>query len=109
MIEIPVENKPCKSFSVMTPIGVLRLRTYWNGMASMWYMDLLDKEGNGLVSGIALATGTNNLISGTGIPELEGCAMFVVDTSGNGNKTFDGFGDTTKLFMTFAGETIEYY
>ena len=105
MIEIPLENKPCKSFSVVTDIGTLRLRTYWNTMASMWYMDYIGQDGANLLSGIALTTGSNNLIKGTGLVELDGCAIFMVDTSGAGNRTFDGFGTYARMFMTLPGET----
>jgi hypothetical protein len=109
MIEIPLENLPCKSFSVITDIGTVRLRTYWNGLASMWYMDVLGQDGNNLLSGIAMTTGVNNLIAGCGITDFDGCAIFMVDTSGAGNRTFDGLGSSARMFMTMPGETIRPY
>ena len=104
MIEIPTDNNPSKEFSVNTDIGTLRFRTYWNPLMSMWYLDVIGQDGLDLLSGIALTTGSNNLIRGTNVQELIGCAIFVVDTSGNGNTSYTALGITGRVFMTFPGE-----
>jgi hypothetical protein len=105
MIQLPIDNYPCMSFSVTTDVGVLQFRTYWDSLLSVWRMDIIGSDGTDLLDGIALTTGSNNLIAGTGIPLLDGCALFVVDTSGSGNRTFDGFGRTAFVFMTFPTDT----
>lgn len=104
MIEVPVDNTPCRSFSFGTPEGVFRFRTYWNNILETWFLDIIGLDDVPILQGIALVTGCNNLIKGTGIDELEGKALVVVDSSGNGNRTFSGLGDTAKLYMTMTGE-----
>lgn len=109
MIELPVDNTPCKSFSVNTSAGVFRLRTYWNNLISMWSLDFIGTSDEVLIGGISLVTGVNNLIKGTGLDLFEGIALFVIDTSGNGNRTFDGFGVDAKVYMTLSGEVYLPY
>jgi len=109
MIKLPVDNTPCKSFSVNTDVGVFRFRTYWNNLLSTWFIDIIGTDNQNVVSGIALLTGINNLVAGTGLDELKGCAMVVVDSSGNGNRTFDGFGKDALVYMTTGGEVYEPY
>lgn len=104
MIEIPTDTSPSKEFSTNTDIGTLRFRTYWNSFMPMWYLDIVGQDGNDLLSGIALTTGTNNLIKGTNVQELDGCAIFVVDTGDKGNTTYGGLGTSVRVFMTFPGE-----
>lgn len=109
MIEVPVDNTPCKSFSFTTSDGAFRFRTYWNNLASTWFLDIIDTDDSVMLAGIALVTGVNNLLKGTGLDLFEGKALFVIDSSGNGNKTFDGFGTDAKLYMTLTGETYLPY
>ena len=104
MIQLPIDNYPCMSFSVNTDVGVLRFRTYWDSLLSMWYLDIIGADGSPLLNGIALLTGSNNLIVGSGVPVLDDCALFVVDSSGNGNRTFNGMGDAASVWMTFPND-----
>jgi hypothetical protein len=110
MVIIPIEAIPCKSFSFNTDVGQFHFRTYWSDFNSAWYLDLLGDEDVPLLAGIALMTGTNNLLAGTGIAQLDGCQLFMFDESGKGNRTFDGFGTTAKMYMTFPadGEVLPY-
>lgn len=109
MIEVPVDNTPCKSFSFGTPEGAFRFRTYWSNLASTWFLDVINSDDSVLLAGIALVTGCNNLLQGTGLDLFKGKALFVIDASGNGNRTFDGFGTDAKLYMTMTGEVYLPY
>lgn len=109
MTEVPVDNTPCKSFSFVTPEGAFRFRTYWNNLASTWFLDVIDQDDTTIISGIALVTGCNNLLQGTGLDLFEGKALFVIDYSGNGNRTYEGFGTDAKVYMTMTGEVFLPY
>lgn len=101
---LPISNFPDSTFNFNVPNGVLKFRTYWSGdIGSKWMCDISDANGDAIVNGIALVTGCDNLIKGTGIDLLEPYRMVVYSPNGLENNTIDGFG--TKCFVLWMEKT----
>lgn len=106
--KLPFDNNSCSNFTVTIGNTLFNFRSYWSGgVTNRWLCDIRDGNRNELLTGIALVTGTNDLIKGCGIDILAPYRLFVVDSSGSGNRTSGGFGSTAIVYM--AGIDEDFY
>lgn len=104
---LPITNYPDSTFTFNTATGILKMRTYWSGdISSRWMCDIYDANGNSLINGIALMTGCDNLLQGTGLDVLDPYRMVVYSLTGKENNTISGFGTDCKLLWMEISEGL---
>lgn len=104
---LPITSYPDSTFNFSTLDGVLKIRTYWSGsIESRWMCDINDSNGLPVITGIALVTGCDNLLIGTGKDLLDSYRMVVYSPKGKENNTIDGFGTDCLLLWMDKTEAI---
>ena len=83
-------------------LGIHTFQTYYNYLADMWFMDLLDADDNAIISGLALAPFINVLRAHTNMEPIG--ELRVSDTSGDNNALPDSLGNTAQLVHYDPGE-----
>jgi hypothetical protein len=95
--EIPLINQPQLLGVTLNGVGY-QLRVIWNDFSQCWVMDLLDGDGNPIIQGIPLVTGTD-LISQFKYLVIGGQFIVQSDNDTDVVPTFTSLGDTGHLYF----------
>ena len=105
---IPTSNKGTTNFNVVLNNTPFNMRTYWQPIASMWYLDFLQSDTTPIAMGLALVPNINILRYSREITNTIG-ELRVVDLSGDGNAKEDSLGNTANLFYFSPGQFEEEF
>jgi hypothetical protein len=83
-------------------IGTHTFRTYYNYLAGMWFLDLLDVSDVAILNGLALVPFIDVLRAHTDIDPVG--QLRVADTAGTGNATPESLGTAAQLLHYAPGE-----
>lgn len=105
---IPTSNKGTTNFNVVLNNTPFNMRTYWQPIANMWYLDFLQSDNTPIAMGLALVPSINILRFSRGITNTIG-ELRVVDISGEGNAEENSLGNTALLFYFTPGQFDEEF
>ena len=117
MLQIPVSNDPKSQYFVQVYDSRtqsnddainLQIVTYFNTMASMWYLGLYNSSGIAYANGLAKVPNINITRSLFTLPENFG-QLRVFDTNGEGNSALNTLGISSFLVYYAQGEFEELY
>ena len=91
MLILPMTNDGARKADIDIISGIFSFRTYWNYSTSMWYVDMLDANGNDYLLGMALVPEINILKAHSVQVEQIG-EIRVSDVPLTGNATVDSLG-----------------
>lgn len=83
-------------------LGLFTFRTYYNYLADMWFLDLLDADDTVILAGMALPPGIDILRAHTNIDDIG--ELRVADTGGTNNATPESLGTDAQLVHYDPGE-----
>jgi len=96
--EIPLSPQ-AQSFSIQLGGQTYQIYMRWNSFSNIWTIDISDSQGNPMVQGIPLVTGTNLLEP---YPDMYFGGTLTVSTDGNATAvpTFSNIGTSSHLIFT---------
>lgn len=105
---IPTFNTGTTSYNVALNGTTYFFKTYWNEYAAMWFLDILDSDGNNVAMGLALVPDINIFRYDTQLTNTIG-ELRVADLTGEGNAKDDSLGNTALLYYFLPGEFQQLY
>jgi hypothetical protein len=106
-VEIPVTPAGERLVTVNLGPDSFMFRTYFvSGADKHWLLDIRDRQGNALISGINLVPGVDNLLKGMG-NTLEGYQLHLLVHEGS-EKDLEAPGNTMSLVWFNPGEKNPY-
>ena len=91
MLILPMTNDGKRRVDIDIISNTFTFVTYWNYSTCMWYVDMIDSEGNDYLLGMALVPSINILKAHTVQVEETG-DIRVADITGTNNATVDSLG-----------------
>lgn len=105
---IPLTNDGAQQFQCQTPAGFMTFYVYFQPLDLLWLMDIADSNGNTIVQGLALLSGSANLLRGNAYGTvLDGYRLTVYTSQADGDRGTAPWGNTGGILLFSPTDPID--